>query len=296
MLAGLAGEKDSPLKQVLARIGRTMSAQQEIITALGVKPIIDPAGEIRARISFMREYLAATGAKGLVLGISGGQDSSLLGKLAQLAVEQVRAEGGEATFVAVRLPHGVQADEDDAQLALEFIHPDERITFDIKPATDGLQQAFLGATGRAITDFNKGNSKARQRMIAQYAIAGERGFLVLGTDHAAEAVTGFFTKYGDGGTDLNPLAGLTKAQGRQLLEELGAPERLYVKAPTADLLDETPGQTDEANLGLSYAQIDTYLTGGDVGAETAARIEALYRKTEHKRQLPVLPTDTWWRG
>lgn len=296
MLGGGTRENDSQRKQVLARIGRTMSAQQEIITALGVKPVIDPAGEVRARISFMREYLAATGAKGLVLGISGGQDSSLLGKLAQLAVEQVRAEGGEATFVAVRLPHGVQADEDDAQLALEFIQPDERITFDIKPATDGLQQAFLSATGRAITDFNKGNSKARQRMIAQYAIAGERGFLVLGTDHAAEAVTGFFTKYGDGGTDLNPLAGLTKAQGRQLLEELGAPERLYVKAPTADLLDETPGQTDEANLGLSYTQIDTYLTGGDVGAETSARIEALYRKTEHKRQLPVLPTDTWWRG
>lgn len=272
-----------------------MSAQQEIITALGVKPVIDPAAEIRARIAFMRDYLLATGSKGLVLGISGGQDSSLLGKLAQLAVEQVRAEGGEATFVAVRLPHGVQADEDDAQLALDFIEPDERISFDIKPATDGLQHAFLHATGRAITDFNKGNSKARQRMVAQYAIAGERGFLVLGTDHAAEAVTGFFTKYGDGGTDLNPLAGLTKGQGRLLLEELGAPKRLYVKAPTADLLDETPGQTDEANLGLSYAQIDAYLTGGEVDAETAARIEALYRKTEHKRQLPVLPTDTWWR-
>ncbi|WP_371029346.1 ammonia-dependent NAD(+) synthetase [Pseudoclavibacter sp. JSM 162008] len=273
-----------------------MSAQQEIIAALGVKPVIDPATEVRERISFMREYLLATGSRGLVLGISGGQDSSLLGKLAQLAVEDVRAAGGDATFVAVRLPHGVQADEDDAQLALEFIQPDERITFDIKPATDGVQHAFLDATGRAITDFNKGNAKARQRMIAQYAIAGERGLLVLGTDHAAEAVTGFFTKYGDGGTDLNPLAGLTKSQGRQLLEELGAPERLYAKAPTADLLDETPGQTDEANLGLSYTQIDTYLTGGDVDAETADRIESLYRKTEHKRQLPVLPTDTWWRG
>ncbi|WP_424465832.1 ammonia-dependent NAD(+) synthetase [Pseudoclavibacter helvolus] len=272
-----------------------MSAQQEIITALGVKPVIDAAEEIENRVAFMREYLLATGAKGLVLGISGGQDSSLLGRLAQLAVEGVRAEGDEATFVAVRLPHGVQADEVDAQLALDFIQPDERVTFNIKPATDGLQAAFLDATGRAISDFNKGNAKARQRMIAQYAIAGERGFLVLGTDHAAEAVTGFFTKFGDGGTDLNPLAGLTKGQGRQLLEQLGAPERLYAKAPTADLLDETPGQTDEANLGLSYTQIDAYLTGGYVDAEVAARIEALYRKTEHKRQLPVLPSDTWWR-
>lgn len=295
MLGGSTRENDSQRKQVLARIGRTMSAQQEIITALGVKPVIDPAGEVRARISFMREYLAATGAKGLVLGISGGQDSSLLGKLAQLAVEQVRAEGGEATFVAVRLPHGVQADEDDAQLALEFIQPDERITFDIKPATDGLQQAFLSATGRAITDFNKGNSKARQRMIAQYAIAGERGFLVLGTDHAAEAVTGFFTKYGDGGADVLPLTGLTKRQGRSLLVHLSAPERLYLKAPTADLLDDIPGQTDEANLGLSYEQIDDYLEGEEVDEAVSNAIESRYINTRHKRAVPVSMFDDWWR-
>ncbi|MBX4298572.1 NAD(+) synthase, partial [Mycobacterium tuberculosis] len=88
-----------------------------------------------------------------------------------------------------------------------------------------------------LSDFNKGNVKARTRMITQYAIAGQEGLLVIGTDHAAEAVTGFFTKYGDGGAGRLPLAGLSKRQGRSLLKELGADERLYLKVPTADLLD-----------------------------------------------------------
>src|SRR5690606_34466988 len=104
----------------------------------------------------------------------------------------------------------------------------------------------------------------RVRMIAQYAIAGQRSLLVVGTDHAAEAVTGFFTKYGDGGADVLPLSGLTKRQGRALLQHLGAPERLYTKPPTADLLDDKPGQTDEDELGMSYEQIDDYLEGKDV--------------------------------
>src|SRR5690606_34047939 len=112
------------------------------------------------------------------------------------------------------------------------------------------------ALAEPLRDFTKGNVKARARMIAQYAIAGQHGHLVVGTDHAAEAVTGFFTKFGDGGADVLPLSGLTKRQGKQLLEALGAPERLYLKLPTADLLDERPGQTDETDLGISYAQID----------------------------------------
>lgn len=269
--------------------------QQHIIDALHVRPVIDPAGEIRARIDFMRDYLRTTGAKGYVLGISGGQDSSLLGRLAQLAVEAERADGRDAVFVAVRLPHGVQHDESDAQLALDFIRPDERITFNIESATAGLADEYVQAIGTPISDFNKGNVKARMRMVAQYAIAGDRGLLVLGTDHAAEAVTGFFTKFGDGAVDLVPLEGLTKGQGKQLLQELGAPERLYVKAPTADLLDGKPGQTDEENLGLSYADIDAYLEGREVPEAVAERIEDLYRRTRHKRTVPVAPTDDWWR-
>ncbi|KAB1656866.1 ammonia-dependent NAD(+) synthetase [Pseudoclavibacter chungangensis] len=269
--------------------------QEHIIDALHVRPNIDPSAEIRERVAFMRDYLEATGARGFVLGISGGQDSSLLGRLAQLAVESARADGREAVFVAVRLPHGVQQDEADAQLALDFIQPDERVTFNIQQATTGIADEFALELPDPISDFNKGNVKARIRMVAQYAIAGERGLLVLGTDHAAEAVTGFFTKYGDGAVDLTPLAGLTKGQGRALLQELGAPERLYVKAPTADLLDGQPGQTDEENLGLRYTDIDAYLEGRDVEVEAAERIERLFHLTRHKRAVPVAPYDSWWR-
>ena len=272
---------------------RTM--QSEIIRALHVKPAIVPADEIRARIAFMQDYVRNAGAKGFVLGISGGQDSTLLGRLAQLACRELRDSGYDATFVAVRLPHGVQRDEDDAQLALSFIEPDERVTINIKPATDGLELAYEEGTGAQISDFNRGNVKARLRMVAQYAIAGDRRLLVLGTDHAAEAVTGFFTKFGDGGVDLTPLTGLTKRQGRALLQELGAAERLYLKAPTADLLDDNPGQTDEDSLGLRYVDIDTYLEGGEVPAEVAEKIERTYWNSRHKRTVPVAPADTWWR-
>lgn len=269
--------------------------QAEIIAALHVSSTIDPADQVERRRDFLIEYLRRTGAKGFVLGISGGQDSSLAGRLCQLAVEKVRAEGDEATFTAVRLPYGVQADEDDAQLALDFIRADREVTFNIKRGVDGFAAEFPDALGIELADFVKGNVKARARMIAQYAIAGDAGLLVVGTDHAAEAVTGFFTKFGDGGADVLPLTGLSKRQGRSLLQQLDAPARLYEKAPTADLLDGNPGQTDEANLGLTYADLDTYLEGGEVDAAVAEAIEARYAATEHKRQVPVSMFDDWWR-
>ena len=274
-----------------------MSAMQsDIIAALGVAPTIDPATEITRRVQFLVDYLDATGAKGYVLGISGGQDSTLAGRLAQLAVEKRRAGGGDATFVAVRLPHGVQADEDDAQLALQFIQPDETVTVDIEPATTAMAGAVADALKTdSLGDFNKGNVKARMRMIAQYAIAGERGLLVVGTDHAAENVTGFFTKHGDGAADLVPLAGLNKRQGAALLDHLDAEPRLWEKVPTADLEEDRPALPDEEALGVTYAHIDDYLEGKQVPAEAAERLEHLWRVGQHKRHLPPGPNDTWWR-
>ena len=270
--------------------------QQDIINALGVRPLIDSEEEVSRRVDFLVDYLAASGATGFVLGISGGQDSTLAGRLAQLAVERRRAEGAEATFVAVRLPHGVQADEDDAQLALQFIRPDETVTVDIKPATDALNAQVASAIGvDSLDDFNKGNVKARLRMVAQYAIAGERGFLVIGTDHAAENITGFFTKFGDGAADLLPLAGLNKRQGAALLQHLGATPRLWEKVPTADLEEDRPALPDEEALGVSYSLIDDYLEGKQVPADTAARLEHLWRVGQHKRHLPPGPTENWWR-
>ncbi|MCG7438581.1 ammonia-dependent NAD(+) synthetase [Corynebacterium freneyi] len=280
----------------------TDGLRERIIAELHVSPDIDPAAEVEARVNFLVDYLAATGARGYVLGISGGQDSTLAGKLAQMAVERVRAETADAdgtatpVFIAVRLPHGVQSDEDDAQTALRFIAPDESVTVDIEPATAAMNIAVSEALHiGGLGDFNKGNVKARQRMIAQYAIAGERGLLVVGTDHAAESVTGFYTKHGDGGVDLVPLEGLTKGQGARLLEHLGAPESTWTKVPTADLEEDRPSLPDEVALGVTYAAIDAYLEGRDVSDADAARIEHLWRISRHKRAVPPGPSRTWWR-
>jgi NAD+ synthase len=271
------------------------ATQDQIIDALCVKATIDPAEEVASRVKFLQEYLTYSQRKGFVLGISGGQDSSLTGRLCQMAVAQLRERTGRAyTFIALRLPYGVQHDEEDAQRALRFIAPDTTYTVNIQPAVDGAVAAFEEATGPTMTDYNKGNRKAQERMAVQYRFAHLFDVLVVGTDHAAEAVTGFFTKYGDGGVDLTPLTGLTKRQGRALLHYLGADERIYTKPPTADLLDTKPGQLDEDELSISYEIIDDYLEGRAVPPEAAQRIERLYRITEHKRHLPVTPFDTWW--
>lgn len=293
-------EMNSPSTQANGAPSNT-ALQRHIITELHTKPTISPADEVQRRVQFLADYLKATGTKGFVLGISGGQDSSLAGRLAQLACEKLREEGTEAQFYAVRLPHGVQADEDDAQRALQFIQPDHSLTVNIQQATAATAEAVsqaLEAAGHngSVGDFNKGNIKARQRMVAQYAIAGELRLLVIGTDHAAENVTGFFTKFGDGAADILPLFGLSKRQGAALLEHLGAPSSLWQKVPTADLEEDRPGLADEEALGVTYRAIDNYIEGtGDVSAPDRERIEHLWRVGEHKRHLPVTPSDTWWR-
>lgn len=270
--------------------------QRIIIEEMGVKPEIDAAEEVRRRISFLKEYLTKTGAKGYVLGISGGIDSTLAGRLAQIAIDELRGEGVEAEFIAVRLPHGVQKDEADAQAAMDWVGASIEQTFNIKPATDELREEYLQATGTEMSDFNAGNVKARLRMVAQYAIAGDRGMLVIGTDHAAESTVGFFTKFGDGGADILPLFGLNKRQNRQLLQHLGAPEPLWSKVPTADLLDGQPLRTDEDELGVSYNEIDDYLEGREISTASAEKIERKYLASRHKRTTPVSIHDEWWKA
>ena len=252
-----------------------MSLQETIIQQLGVKPVIDAREEIRRSIDFLKKYLKKHPfLKSFVLGISGGQDSTLAGRLAQLAMEEMRAETGDDSykFIAVRLPYGIQADEDDAQKALAFIQPDVSLVVNIKDSVDAMAAA-VEATGSPMSDFNKGNIKARSRMIAQYALAGAHSGAVIGTDHAAENVTGFFTKFGDGGADILPLYRLNKRQGKQLLKELGADPALYEKVPIADLEEEKPGIADEVALGVTYNEIDDYLEGKQISQEAQATIE-----------------------
>lgn len=271
--------------------------QKKIVEEMRVKPEIIVENEIRTSIDFIKSYLKKHSfIKTLVLGISGGQDSTLVGKLAQIAINELREETHDFMyqFVAIRLPYGEQADEQDAMDAIAFINADRILSVDVKPAVDaGI--AALKKSGVPISDFNKGNIKARERMIVQYAIAGAYNGTVLGTDHSAESITGFFTKFGDGGTDLNPIFRLNKRQGRLLLKALDAPEHLYLKVPTADLEDNKPGLSDEVALGVTYDDIDDYLEGKEVSKEIAEKIESWYLKTQHKRHLPITIFDDFWK-
>jgi len=274
-----------------------MKLQEEIIKELGTKPTIDPKEEIRKSIEFLKDYLRKYPfLKTFVLGISGGQDSSLAGRLAQLTMEEMRQETGDDTykFIAVRLPYGSQADEADAKRALDFINPDVSLSVNIKEAVDA-EVAALEEAGVAISDFNKGNIKARQRMITQYGITGGNQGAVIGTDHAAENITGFFTKFGDGGADILPLFRLNKRQGKMLLKELGAEEALYLKVPTADLEDGKPLISDEVALGVTYDDIDDYLEGKSIDEKAQATIENWWNKTQHKRHLPITIFDDFWK-
>ena len=267
--------------------------QSRIAAELGIDSHFDAPAEISKRVQFLAEYARATHAGSLVLGISGGVDSSVAGRLCQVAVEQLRSSGMQIRFIAVRLPYGVQADHADAQRALGFIDPDETLVTDIKPAADAMLEQ-LKASGLKFNDqwqedFVLGNIKARQRMIAQYAVAGATGGLVVGTDHAAEAVMGFFTKFGDGGFDLSPLGGLTKRRVRALAVALGGDEGLAQKVPTADLESMRPLRTDEEALGVSYDVIDDFLEGKEVDLASAEVIVQTFRRTAHKRMLPAVP-------
>ena len=178
--------------------------------------------------------------------------------------------------------------------AIKWQAADKTVTVNIEESVLGVVHQ-LEAAGVPVTDFNKGNIKARERMIAQYGVAAAYKGVVVGTDHAAEALAGFYTKFGDGAADITPLYRLNKRQGRQLLEYLGAPAGFYEKVPTADLEEDRPGQPDEVALGVTYDAIDDYLEGKTVSEEDANQIERLYTTTEHKRRQPVTVFDRWWR-
>ena len=262
------------------------SMQQIIVNEMKVQPEIDVKQTIEEIKHFIKSYVTSHSfIQTLVLGISGGQDSTLVGKLAQIAVDELNESGDKQyQFVAVKLPYGVQRDADEVEEALKFIQPDKTITVNIKAAVD-QSVATLKESGIELTDFQKGNEKARERMKAQFSIAAYMSGIVLGTDHSAENVTGFYTKYGDGAADIAPIFGLNKRQGRALLKYLNAPRQLYEKTPTADLEDNQPQLPDEVALGVTYEEIDDYLEGKSISSASAQRIETLFIKNAHKREL-----------
>ena len=266
-----------------------------VIEEMRVLPEIDVEFEANRRIEFIQSQLINNSMKTLVLGISGGVDSCTLGRLAQLAVDGLNQQQGTGyQFVAVRLPYNVQADEEDAQASIDFIQPSQSVAVNVQPGADAidqqtslaLQTVGLLSQSASKQDFVKGNVKARTRMVIQYQIAGLLDALVLGTDHSAENITGFYTKYGDGACDLAPLFGLNKRQVRLLAEHLGAPSNIIYKAPTADLESLQPQKSDEQALGLSYDQIDDFLEGKNVDEFVSNKLVDIFVKTQHKR-VPI---------
>ena len=271
----------------------------QILREMKVLKAIEPEFEVQRRVAFIKTKLKEARSKALVLGTSGGVDSSTARRLRQFAITTPNRDHPEGRhhLTPVRLPYQIQKDEHEAQQACQFIQPSKLVTVNVHQGVDGVHQATLSAfveaglsmPDEAKVDFVKGNVKARMRMIAQYELAGLVGGLVVGTDHSAENITGFYTKWGDGACDLAPLFGLNKRQVRQLAAYLGAPESLVYKAPTADLEDNKPLLEDEVALGLTYEQIDDFLEGKVVDKAVEEKLINIYKATQHKRQpIPTI--------
>jgi len=276
---------------------KEIKLKEEIIKVAGVVPTenFDVKTAIRNRINYLKDYVRNSKMKGIVLGISGGVDSTTAGRLSQIAMSELREEGYEAKFIAMRLPYKNQKDENEAQEALKFIKPDFIVDTNIAEGTDGIFNSVISSVAKSnlvsstvcTEDFAKGNVKARMRMIAQYSVAGLYGCLVLGTDHNSEFTAGFYTKFGDGACDLTVLNGMNKRQVRLCAKELGAPEFLWAKVATADLEEEKPQLPDEVALGFSYEDMDNFLEGKKIDLEVEKKIIKQYFITQHKRALPV---------
>jgi NAD+ synthase len=263
-----------------------MTTQREIIERLGVKPVIDVDQEIRKRVDFLKQYVKKSRTTGLLIAISGGVDSAAAAGLCKLATDELKAETGmDYRTVGVFQPYGVQSDIEDSYAVAKALNLEHTVETNIQDAVDeialeveyGLKKLGIH---RHMSIPGKGNVKARTRMVVQYALAFELNLLVVGTDHASEALTGFFTKWGDGAVDITPLSTLNKRQVRMLARRLGVPDHVVDKTPTAGLWE---GQTDEKELGISYEDNCDFLEGKEVDPAVRDKLIAIYERTEHKR-------------
>ncbi len=242
----------------------------------------------------MRQQVSAAHAQGLVVGLSGGIDSAVVARLCQLATP--------GAVIGVLLPcHSDPADERDARSVAEhFKLP--IVAIPLEGPFDALSQVVEAAWSQAArhlavpeptpddlrAKMPLSNMKPRLRMTSLYFIANRFNYLVAGTGNRCELAIGYFTKYGDGGVDLLPLGKLLKSEVRALARELGVPARVIEKAPSAGLW---LGQTDEGEMGFTYADLESYLDKGPdaVAPAVAMRIERLVRASDHKRAMPPMP-------
>jgi NAD+ synthase len=237
---------------------------------------------------WLRQQVAAAAARGLVVGLSGGIDSAVVARVAQLAM-------GEAVLGVIMPAHSDPQDEADAKLVADHFQL-PTMTVDLSGPYDALldetQRSLAGlpATGAPASEQARrlalANVKPRLRMATLYFVANRLNYLVAGTGNRSEIAIGYYTKYGDGGVDLLPLGSLVKSQVRALASELGVPARVVDKAPSAGLW---LGQTDEGEMGFTYAELERYLDGGPDGLAPALvlKIERLIRASDHKRRMPA---------
>ncbi|MHB0884333.1 MAG: NAD(+) synthase [Bacillota bacterium] len=244
-----------------------------------------PAGSaqrVDRLVTWLRDRVAEAGGKGCICNLSGGLDSAVVAGLIKRAFP--------GACLALILPcHSQPVDREDAELVAR--------AFDLATETRDLGSAYdrlletLGAAGGpepargSAEAVARANIKARLRMITVYYEANRRGYLVVGTGNRSELAMGYFTKYGDGGVDVLPLGNLVKDEVRAVARELGVPARVIEKAPTAGLW---PGQTDEGEMGLTYAELDRFLLTGEAEPAVAAKVKKRMAGSEHKRRLPPI--------
>jgi NAD+ synthase len=232
--------------------------------------------EVEKRVEWIKQILTQSGAKGVILGLSGGKDSAVVGALVKRATDNV---------LGVIMPCGNITQDEEHAWKVANAFGIETIKVDLKEAFDTLSQTINRAMKEMpLEGLSLSNIKPRLRMTTLYAIGQRKGYLVAGTGNKSEGTMGYFTKWGDGAYDFNPIADLTVTEVRLLGEYLGVPAEILYKAPSAGLWE---GQTDEEEMGVTYQEIDEYILTGTTNERAKQIIEAQYQKTEHKRNLPL---------
>ncbi len=228
--------------------------------------------------TWIHDEVTVGGGTGVVFGVSGGVDSAVVAALAARAFPRAA--------LGVLMPcHSDPRDAEDGELVARHFGIDH-VSVDLGPLFDSFVEALARVSpGLPASRLATGNLKPRLRMTTLYALANERDSFVVGSSNRSEITVGYFTKYGDSGADLLPLGNLVKHEVWDLARALGVPEHIVEKVPTAGLW---PGQTDEADLGVTYKELDTYLLSGLGSEDLRARVDALRACSEHKRAMPSI--------
>ena len=237
--------------------------------------------KINLTVEWIREQVKESGTKGVLVGLSGGIDSSLVACLIKKAFPE--------NALGVILPCKSNPKDANDAIALAQAIGIDYITVDLTEEHDmliGKIQRRLEAYDVQNERLADANLRARLRMTTLYGIANSLGYLVAGTDNAAEVLTGYFTKYGDGGVDIIPIGNLLKREVFEWSKLLGVPNQIIERKPSAGLWE---GQTDEAEMGTTYDFIDDYISGKAIPDKDKEIIERLHRITAHKRKMPPTP-------